>query len=159
MKRTLPSVVLACCAAVVLAAQGEHQTVRVRGVDLAYVERGRGEPVLLLHGFLHDYRVWSASLTALSKDNRVIALSRRYRWPNKPPSDGFEFSPDHEFADVVAFIEQLKLGRIHLVGHSSGANLALRIARERPDLVRSIVLGEPGMPGLLKDRTDIVPPL
>ena len=66
--KILPTL-LACCAAATLAAQGEHQTVRVRGVDLSYVERGKGEPVLLLHGFLHDYRVWLGTLAALSKEH------------------------------------------------------------------------------------------
>lgn len=154
--KIVPTLV-ACCAAATLAAQGGHQTVRVRGVDLSYVERGKGEPVLLLHGFLHDYRVWLENLATLSKEHRVIALSRRYRWPNQPPKEGFEFSAAHDLADVAAFIEQLKLGPAHLVGHSGGANLALRLAIERPDLVRSLVIGEAGAPGL-SGRTDIAPP-
>lgn len=43
------------------------RTVQVNGVELPYVDRGEGEPVVLIHGCLHDYRVWSMQVPALSK--------------------------------------------------------------------------------------------
>ncbi len=116
--------------------------IRVNGINLAYVERGRGEPVVLLHGFLHDYRVWSGQLDALAKSYRVIAYSRRYRYPFAPPPGGAVTSVAADIDDLAALIKALKLGRVHLVGHSGGAHLAMLFARKHPDLVRSMILGE-----------------
>ncbi len=133
------------------------KTVRVKGASLAYMEQGRGEPVVLIHGFLHDYRVWSAQMEELSKRYRVIAYSRRYHWPNKLTGDGSDVSLLTDEADLVALIKALKLGRVHLIGHSGGVNLALRVARDHPGLVRSLVLGEGGGRALLAQNREAKP--
>lgn len=125
------------------------KTIRVNDVDLAYVEQGRGEPVVLIHGFLHDYRVWSAQISELSKHYRVIAYSMRYRWPNKTRDNHSDVSSSADKDDLAALIQALKLGRAHLVGHSGGAALALHVAHDHPELVSSMVLGEPGMAAML----------
>ena len=62
--------------------------VRANGVDLHYTERGRGEPLILLHGGQGDYRSWGAQVEALSPHYRVISYSRRYNYPNDNPLDG-----------------------------------------------------------------------
>jgi pimeloyl-ACP methyl ester carboxylesterase len=118
------------------------KTVRVNGAELSYIEQGRGEPVILIHGALHDYRSWSAQWPEFSKRFRVIAYSQRYNHPNTPIVDGSQFSVNTFAADLAAFIETLSLAPAHLVGHSRGANIAWRIARDHPALVRSLVLGE-----------------
>lgn len=128
------------------------KTIAVNGVKLAYVERGQGEPVVLIHGFLHDYRLWSLQVPEFSKHLRVITYSMRHRWPDSPTGDASDLSDSVEIADLVALIERLELGPVHLVGHSGGAGLALRMARDHPELVRSIVLGEPGPFAFAVDR-------
>jgi non-heme chloroperoxidase len=125
------------------------KTVRVKGAELSYVEQGRGDPVILIHGALHDYRSWSAQWPELSKRFRVIAYSQRYNHPNAPVADGSQFSVDIFAADLAALIETLSLAPTHLVGHSRGANIALRVARDHPALVRSVVLGEGGSAAIL----------
>lgn len=129
------------------------KTVRVRGTSLAYVERGRGQPVVLIHGWLHDYRTWDAQLPELSKRFRVIAYSRRYNYPNTP-GDGSDYSVATNVADLAALIQALKLGRVHLVGHSAGGTIALLVVRDHPELVRSLVLAEGGGPGLLAENPE-----
>ena len=57
---------------------------RVNGVDLHYLEIGKGVPVIFVHGGLDDYRMWDAQLEPFSQQYRVIAYSRRYNYPNKP---------------------------------------------------------------------------
>lgn len=116
--------------------------IRVNGADLAYVEQGRGEPVVLIHGFLHDYRVWSGQLGALARRYRVIAYSQRYRYPFASAPEGADTSLAADIEDLAGLIQALKLGRAHLVGHSRGANLAMLFARKHPQLVRSLILGE-----------------
>ncbi|MGH9816244.1 MAG: alpha/beta fold hydrolase [Candidatus Acidiferrales bacterium] len=125
------------------------KSVRVNGTQLWYVEQGRGEPVILIHGFLHDYRSWSDVAPGLSKHYRVIAYSRRYHHPNPWPGGEPETSPSQDAEDLAALIRELKLGRAHLIGHSAGAGVALLMARDHPELVRSTVLGEPLLEAML----------
>ena len=128
--------------------------VSVRGAEFAYVDQGKGEPVILLHGFLHDYRIWFAQLPELAKRYRVIAYSQRYRLPNPWPAGTPDFSAASHEADLVALIQKLKLGRVHLVGHSGGANIAAMLARDHPELVRSVVLAEPFFPTMLTETPE-----
>ena len=117
--------------------------VRVNGVDLHYLEIGKGVPIIFVHGGLDDYRMWEAQLKPFSQRYRVIAYSRRYNYPNNNP----HIRPDHsavvEADDLAALIKKLKLGRAHIVGHSYGALTALFLAVRYPELVRTLVLAEP----------------
>ena len=53
------------------------QTLNVNGYDMAYLEVGRGPPLVCVHGTLGDFRTWSAVLGPLSRKHRVISLSLR----------------------------------------------------------------------------------
>ncbi len=121
----------------------QPQRVRVNDIDLAYVEQGRGEPVIFVHGSLGDYRSWGAQLAPFSEQYRVVSYSRRYHWPNARPSDDGTYGVAQHVADLGALIEARGLAPAHLVGSSYGALTALTFAVGRPDLVRSLVLGEP----------------
>lgn len=117
---------------------------RVNGYDLAYLEVGQGPPLLCVHGSLCDFRVWSPVLGPLSRRHRVIAPSLRHFFPERWDGGGPGFTIAQHVADVVAFIEGLGAGPLHLMGHSRGGHLAFRVAQRRPDLVRKLVLAEPG---------------
>lgn len=118
-------------------------TVRVNGVELHYVARGRGEPLILLHGGQGDYRAWEPQMEALSRNFRVISYSRRYNYPNDNPLTANYRAGHSDADDLAAFIRHLTLERVHLVGTSVGALTALVLAVEHPGLVRSLVLAEP----------------
>src|SRR5712692_1166539 len=94
--------------------------VRANGVDLAYVEKGRGTPFLLVHGSLSDFNMWSGQMDTLARNHRVIALSRRYHWPNVLKEEPKDYTPQLHAEDVGAFIQALGLAPVHLVGHSYG---------------------------------------
>lgn len=116
-------------------------------VRLAYVELGRGAPVVLVHGGgPTDLRTWGQQLEAFAERFRVIAYSQRYHYPNAWICDGSDInSATVHAADLAALIHGLQLGRAHLVGISSGADIALRAAVEYPDLVRTLVVAEPAL--------------
>jgi pimeloyl-ACP methyl ester carboxylesterase len=120
------------------------KTVEVNGARLAYVEHGQGPPVVLVHGALLDYRYWSPQLDALSHDYRVIAVSLRRHYPNSAPPDSSGYSPAIHAADLAALMRKLDLPPVHLVGHSYGGRVALQLAGDHPEMVRSLVLEEPG---------------
>src|SRR2546423_3206836 len=120
------------------------QAVRLRDVTLHYVAVGRGEPVVMVHGGLEDYRGWSAQLAALAARYRAVAYSRRYNFPNRNEiSSTPSYSAQVDADDLAMLIEKLHLGRVHLVGHSYGGLAALLFATEHPKLVRSLTLSEP----------------
>jgi non-heme chloroperoxidase len=123
--------------------QKKLHKVRVNGVELQYVDRGSGDPVIFVHGGLADYRMWEAQLEPFAQHYRVIAYSRRYNFPNNNPDIRPEHSPIVDADDLAALITRLKLGPVHVIGASSGAAAALFLAVRRPELVRSLVLAEP----------------
>ena len=125
--------------------------VRVNGVELHYVERGRGEPLVLLHGGQGDYRSWAPQMDEFARSFRVVAYSRRYNYPNDNPLTASYRSAHTDADDLAALIRHLKLGRVHLVGTSAGALAALVLATERPGMVRSLVLAEPPVHHWAKD--------
>ncbi|UQD73739.1 alpha/beta hydrolase [Bradyrhizobium japonicum] len=124
--------------------------VGVDGLTLHYIELGQGTPVVLVHGTLEDYRTWDGQLEAFSKGYRLISYSRRYHYPNEWPKDATDFSVTLHARDLAAFIKALNLPPVHLVGHSYGAFIAFLVARDHPEVIRSLTLGEPPVWPLLK---------
>ena len=120
------------------------QTLRVNGYDMAYLEVGQGPPLVCVHGTLGDFRTWSAVMGPLSKKHRVIALSLRHFFPEYWDGVGDDYRMAQHVADVIAFIEKLDAGPVDLMGHSRGGHISFRAAQRRPDLLRKLVLVEPG---------------
>jgi esterase len=120
------------------------QTVPVNGTDMAYLEIGEGQPLVCVHGTLGDFRTWSAVYGPLSKRRRVISVSLRHFFPEHWDGIGNDYLMTQHVADVIGFVEQLDQKPVDLMGHSRGGHIAFRVAEQRPDLLRSIVLAEPG---------------
>src|ERR1700730_18214963 len=120
------------------------QTLRVNGYDMAYLEVGHGPPLVCVHGSMCDFRIWSAVLGPLSQKHRVIAVSLRHFFPEHWDGVGDTYSIAQHVADVIAFIEKLDAGPVDLMGHSRGGHVSFRVAGRRPDLLRRLILAEPG---------------
>ncbi len=119
-----------------------HQ--RINGYNMAYIAVGEGSPLVCVHGSLCDFRVWSCVLGPLSRRHRVIALSLRHFFPEHWDGVGSDYTIPQHIADVIGFIEALGAAPVDLMGHSRGGHIAFRVAQQRPDLVRRVVLAEPG---------------
>jgi pimeloyl-ACP methyl ester carboxylesterase len=116
----------------------------IDGHDMAYIEQGAGEPLVLVHGSLNDYRYWAPQMDALAAAGfRTIAVSLRHYWPERWDGTGGGFTTDRHVADMAAFIAALGAGPVHLVGHSRGGYIAFRVAERHPRRVRRLVLAEP----------------
>jgi pimeloyl-ACP methyl ester carboxylesterase len=116
----------------------------VNGYDMAYLDLGAGPPLVCIHGSVGDFRSWGPVLGPLSAKRRVITPSLRHFFPERWDGTGGAFTMDQHIADAIGFIEGLKLGPVDLVGHSRGGHIAFRVAQKRPDLLRRVVLAEPG---------------
>jgi pimeloyl-ACP methyl ester carboxylesterase len=112
-------------------------------VELHYIEKGSGPPVVFVHGGLQDYRQWLPQLERFAKDYRVILYSRRYNYPNVNLPIIADHSARVDAHDLAGLLGDLGIHDAHLIGHSYGALGALFTALEYPDLVRSLVLAEP----------------
>jgi pimeloyl-ACP methyl ester carboxylesterase len=120
------------------------QSLHVNGYDMAYLEVGKGPPLVCVHGTLGDFRTWSAVLGPLSSKCRVIALSLRHFFPEHWDGVGDDYRMAQHVSDVIGFIEKLGPGQVDLMGHSRGGHLAFRVAEQRPELLRKLILAEPG---------------
>jgi pimeloyl-ACP methyl ester carboxylesterase len=120
------------------------QTLHVNGTDMAYLDVGEGPPLVCVHGSLCDFRIWSCVLGPLSKKHRVIAVSLRHFFPEHWDGVGDTYSIAQHVDDVIVFIEKLGAGPVDLMGHSRGGHVSFRVAQQRPDLLRKLILAEPG---------------
>ncbi len=118
-------------------------TITVNGTELNYIEQGTGEPVLMVHGSVSDLRTWYAQIGTLSKHYRAIAYSRRYHYPNALPVGNEPYTAELHADDLAALINEMGIAPAHLVCSSWGGCVALIVAVRHPELVRSLVLGEP----------------
>ena len=120
--------------------------VTVDGVALNVEEAGEGPPVVLLHGHALDLRVWDDVVPGLvGRGYRAIRYDQRGHGRSASPRAGYGWG-DH-VADLVGLVEQLGASPAHLVGLSKGGGIVLETALRRPDLVRSVAVVGPLVPG------------
>ncbi|SCB54150.1 Pimeloyl-ACP methyl ester carboxylesterase [Bradyrhizobium shewense] len=138
-----------------LATANEVKRVSVNGYEIAYVEAGQGEPVILVHGGLQDYRMWSEQLAKFAARYRAIAYSRRNNYPNERSPDGMpDGAANVHGEDLAALVSALGYSKARIVAHSSGAHAVLFFAATHPDMVISLALNEPPAVGLLNGTPD-----
>ncbi|MCX4744863.1 alpha/beta hydrolase [Kitasatospora sp. NBC_01287] len=105
-----------------------------------------GEPVLLVHGNVSDSSFWQRTMLDLPERYRPIAPDLRGFGATEPlPVDARRGVRDYA-DDLLALIEALDLGRVHLVGWSLGGGVALQLLRDHSALLRSVTLVNPVSP-------------
>ncbi len=119
------------------------RALEVNGYDMAYLERGRGAPLVLVHGSLSDYRTWGLQMGPFGAGYRTISVSLRRCYPEPWDGHGDDFSVRQHADDLSVFIQKLDAGPVHVVAHSRGADVALLLAARHPDRVRGMVLSDP----------------
>lgn len=130
-------------------------TAIINGVRLYYDLTGDGPPLVLVHGSWGDGAGWDPVLPALAQRFRVLTYDRRgHSRSERPPAQG---SAEEDMTDLAALIEHLDLAPVHVVGVSSGASLALRLAARHPELIRSVAAHEPAFFALFANDPDAGP--
>jgi len=127
---------------VVPAAAGAQVTTGTTPGGLYYEVSGSGDPVVLIHAFSVDRRMWAPQVAALERRYRVIRYDQRGHGNSAAPVD--PYSP-HD--DLRSVLDTLGLARATLIGLSAGSTLAIDFAIAYPDRVTRLVLASPGLNG------------
>jgi pimeloyl-ACP methyl ester carboxylesterase len=115
------------------------------GVEIAFLDQGEGEPVVLVHGFASNKEVnwlhpgWIATLTRAGR--RVIALDNRGHGASTKLYDPAAYHSATMADDVRALLDHLGIGRADVIGYSMGARITAYLALKNPERVRAGVLG------------------
>lgn len=120
---------------------------------LAYEIAGSGDPIVLVHAGIADRRMWDPQWAALAGVGRVVRYDARGFGETLPPSGAWS-----HHADLLALIDELGLGRVHLIGASMGAGIAVEAALAEPRVAASLFLAAPGG-ALLGDGADSLRPI
>jgi len=118
-------------------------------VEIAFLDEGAGEPIVLVHGFASNKEVnwvqpgWVAALT--SAGWRVIALDNRGHGQSSKFYEPANYHTSRMAEDVVALLDHLNLPRADMMGYSMGARIVAYLALDHPQRVRSTILGGLGM--------------
>jgi len=112
--------------------------VKANGINLYYEVYGTGEPLLLLHGNNASIASFDQQVSMLSQKYMVIALDSRGQ--GKSADDSTKITYELMAADVNAFLDQLKLKNVNILGWSDGGNIALLLAMLYPDKVKQMAI-------------------
>lgn len=135
------------------------QTLAARGVELAWSERGRGEPVLLIHETAVGSAAWEPVAAALAEPAsgagaRAIRFDRR-GWGASSVPDGYRRTTvEEQSEDAAALLEHLDAAPAVLAGAGIGAVIALDLLLRRPELVAGAALVEPPLLALVPSATE-----
>jgi len=112
--------------------------INLSGVNVHFVEAGKGPPLLFLHGLGGTWRDWSANLPAFAATHRVMALD----FPGSGESDKPEVQYSIEWLTEVVerFLQERRIEGVNLVGHSMGGLVALNLAARPNSRVKKLIV-------------------
>ena len=140
--RSLLTVLFVCCL-VPGPVDAADEVFDSNGVKIRYVTEGTGEAVVLIHGWMSDSSMWGGDASGNTKLTgadgfQLIALDCRGHGKSDKPHDPEKYGPEMA-ADVVRLLDHLKIEKAHLIGYSSGAFIAGKVAATHPERVLSVV--------------------
>jgi pimeloyl-ACP methyl ester carboxylesterase len=118
-------------------------------VEIAYLDEGEGEPIILVHGFASSknvnwvYPTWVSELKKY--DRRVIALDNRGHGESSKLYDPEDYHIGAMAGDVRALMQHLDIQRTDMMGYSMGARITAHLAYRQPELIRSAIIGGLGI--------------
>jgi pimeloyl-ACP methyl ester carboxylesterase len=122
-------------------------------VEIAYLDEGEGDPILLVHGFASSknvnwvYPTWVSELK--KNGRRVIAFDNRGHGDSGKLYDAADYEIGIMAADIVALMDHLNIERADVMGYSLGSRMTAVLALREPQRLRSAILGGIGI-GLIE---------
>lgn len=124
----------------------EDRFASVKDVRLHYLSAGKGEPVILLHGYAQNSRMWRPLIVELAKSRLVIAPDLRGFGQSSKPDSGYDKKTMAQ--DIHGLATSLGFKRASVVGHDIGLMVAYAYAAQYPSEVDRIVLMDAFLPGV-----------
>jgi pimeloyl-ACP methyl ester carboxylesterase len=118
----------------------------VNGVKLHYLIAGKGNPILLLHGYAETSHMWLPLIAKLAVNHTVIAPDLRGFGQSAAPADGY--TKKEMAQDIHVLMAKLGYPKVRLVGHDIGLMVAYAYAAQYPGDVDRIVLMDAFLPGV-----------
>lgn len=114
------------------------KTFTYKNTTINYNEFGKGNAVLLIHGFLENSLMWEDLVAKLQHRYRVISVDLLGH--GKSDCYGYVHTMEDQADMLFALVSELRLRKISLIGHSMGGYIALAFAELYPDNLRSLIL-------------------
>lgn len=131
-----------------------HHTANVNGTRVHYVMGGKGEPIVLLHGWPKTWYKWRKVMPALAERHTVIVPDLPGLGDSSPSTTGYDKQAIAQ--TIYQLVNQLGFQQINLVGHDIGGMVAYAYAATHPENIRKLVLTEFWLPGFeLEDGMDV----
>ena len=124
-----------------------HHTATVNGIQLHYVMGGKGDPVVLLHGWPETWYSWHRVMPDLAKNYTVIVPDLRGLGDSSKPPTGYDGKTVAE--DIHQLVGKLGFKTIFLVGHDIGTQVAYSYAAAHPTEVKKLAVMELTIPGFV----------
>jgi pimeloyl-ACP methyl ester carboxylesterase len=120
--------------------QSGDQFFNSNGVNIRYVVAGKGEPVILVHGFAGNLEMWRPLIADLSKDHEVIAFDCRGHGKSDKPHEPEQYGVEM-VNDVARLMDNLQISKAHIMGYSMGGGIVMKMLVEHPDRFVTAVVG------------------
>ena len=118
-------------------------TVTTNGIKMSYIDTGgSGTPVLLVHGFPLNVRMWRPQIDALGERWRLIAPDLKGAGDSEGPDDDAAYTMDSYADELKGLLDELGIDKVVLVGLSMGGYVAFAFLRKYPDAVGGLVLAD-----------------
>jgi 3-oxoadipate enol-lactonase len=114
------------------------ETININGIRLAYERRGKGTPLVLLHGFPLDHHLWD-DVVPLLEDSFDLIIPDLRGFGGSSTVDSFYSMEDYAL-DIAGLLDHLGIQKAAIAGHSMGGYAALAFARLFPERVRGLGL-------------------
>jgi pimeloyl-ACP methyl ester carboxylesterase len=124
----------------------QSKVAEVNGVKLHYLIAGKGDPILLLHGYAETSRMWLPLIAKLASNHIVVAPDLRGFGQSSAPPDGYTKKAMAQ--DIHALMVKLGYPKVGIVGHDIGLMVAYAYAAQYPSEVDRIVLMDAFLPGV-----------
>ncbi|WP_456275730.1 alpha/beta fold hydrolase [Bacillus sp. AK128] len=111
----------------------QRHSTRVNNLTLSYIDEGKGDTIVLIHGFCGSPAYWEDIIPKLSETNRVIVPALRGHGKSSAVNE--PFSIDDMALDIKLLLEELSIPKVTMIGHSLGGYVTLSFAERYPDIL------------------------